>query len=79
VYVCGGGSHNSHLMQRLAEQLTPATVLSTAAIGMDPDWVEAAMFAWLASRTLEGLTGNSPAVTGAAGARVLGGIYLSGI
>ncbi len=79
IYVCGGGSHNSHLMQRLAEQLAPATVASTSAIGMDPDWVEAATFAWLASRTIEGLAGNSSAVTGAAGARVLGGIYPGGV
>ncbi|HEY6130995.1 MAG TPA: anhydro-N-acetylmuramic acid kinase [Halioglobus sp.] len=75
IYICGGGSHNLHLMQRLTEILAPATVASTSAIGMDPDWVEAATFAWLASRTLDGLAGNSPAVTGASGARVLGGIY----
>jgi len=79
VYICGGGSHNHHLMQRLAQQLAPATVQSTVVIGMDPDWVEAATFAWLASRTLEGLVGNSPAVTGATGARVLGGIYPGGV
>lgn len=79
IYICGGGSHNSHLMQRLAEQLAPATVKSTSVIGMDPDWVEAATFAWLASRTLEGLAGNSPVVTGAAAARVLGGIYPGGV
>ena len=75
IYICGGGSHNSHLMQRLADQLAPATLQSTSAIGMDPDWVEAATFAWLASRTLESLAGNCPAVTGAKGSRVLGGIY----
>lgn len=75
IYICGGGSHNAHLMARLAQQLAPATVASTAAIGMDPDWVEAATFAWLASRALDGQVGNSPAVTGAAGIRVLGGIY----
>jgi anhydro-N-acetylmuramic acid kinase len=75
IYVCGGGSHNLHLMRRLTELLTPAIVTTTSAVGMDPDWVEAATFAWLASRTLQGLVGNSPAVTGAAGARVLGGIY----
>jgi anhydro-N-acetylmuramic acid kinase len=79
IYVCGGGTHNNHLMRRLAEQLAPATVASTSVIGMDPDWVEAATFAWLASRTLEGLAGNSPNVTGAAGARVLGGIYPAGL
>lgn len=79
IYICGGGSHNAHLMARLSAQLAPATVTSTAAIGIDPDWVEAATFAWLASRTLEGLSGNSPRVTGAAGPRILGGIYQGGI
>jgi anhydro-N-acetylmuramic acid kinase len=59
--------------------LAPATVASTAAIGMDPDWVEAATFAWLAGRTLDELAGNSPSVTGAAGLRVLGGVYFGGI
>lgn len=75
VYICGGGSHNSHMMQCLTNQLAPATVTTTSAIGIDPDWVEAVTFAWLASRTLEGLAGNSPAVTGAIGPRVLGGVY----
>jgi anhydro-N-acetylmuramic acid kinase len=78
VYVCGGGSHNTHLMERLSVLMAPATVASTARIGMDPDWVEAATFAWLARRTLDGLAGNSQVVTGAAGARVLGGVYWGG-
>ncbi len=78
VYVCGGGSHNAHLMQRLTLHMAPATVASTAALGMDPDWVEAATFAWLASQTLNGLAGNSQRVTGAAGGRVLGGVYWGG-
>lgn len=75
IYICGGGVHNRDLMQRLQRHLTPASLASTSAIGMDPDWVEAVTFAWLAHRTLEGLAGNAPAVTGARGPRVLGGIY----
>ena len=43
--------------------------------GLDPDWVEASAFAWLASRTLQGLPGNLPSVTGAAAPEVLGAIY----
>ena len=78
VYVCGGGSHNIRLMEQLAAQLAPAKLASTAVVGIDPDWVEAATFAWLASRTLNGLTGNSEVVTGAVGARVLGGVYWGG-
>jgi anhydro-N-acetylmuramic acid kinase len=78
VYVCGGGSHNIHLMDHLSTQLAPARLASTEVIGIDPDWVEAATFAWLASRTLKGLKGNSEVVTGATGARVLGGVYWGG-
>ena len=75
VYVCGGGAHNTDLMRRLHHKLTPAKLDNTSVIGMDPDWVEAATFAWLASQTLGGLAGNAPVVTGAARERVLGGIY----
>ncbi|MCL4106190.1 UNVERIFIED_CONTAM: hypothetical protein GTU68_058496 [Idotea baltica] len=75
VYVCGGGAHNADLMRRLYEHLQPATLATTAALGMDPDWVEAAAFGWLAYRSLAGLSGNEPTVTGAEDYRVLGGIY----
>ena len=75
VLVCGGGASNDALMARLANCLDPVSVSSTAAVGLDPDWVEAAAFAWLASRTLAGQAGNLPSVTGASEAQVLGGIY----
>ena len=75
VYVCGGGVHNHHLMQRLTDCLHPMQVLTTDALGIDPDFVEAAGFAWLARQTLLGLSGNLPEVTGARGARVLGAIH----
>jgi anhydro-N-acetylmuramic acid kinase len=75
VYACGGGVHNRTLMDRLAERLKPARLETTAALGIDPDFVEAAAFAWLASRTLQGLPGNLPEVTGARGPRVLGTIF----
>jgi len=75
VYLCGGGAHNDDLVSRLAALLPECTVDSTAALGVPPDWVEATLFAWLAQRTLAGLPGNSPQVTGATGPRVLGAIY----
>ena len=75
VLVCGGGVHNPVLLQHLRQQLSPVPVLSTAAYGVDPDYLEAMGFAWLARRTLAGLPGNLPAVTGARGLRILGGIY----
>lgn len=75
VLVCGGGAHNGRLMARLAELLAPRTVETTAAHGLSVDWIEAAAFAWLAKRRLDGLPGNLPNVTGARSAAVLGGIY----
>lgn len=74
LYVCGGGVHNSALMQRLAA-LSGRPVHSTTALGIDPDWMEALAFAWLARQCLEGKPGNLPTVTGAGGPRVLGAIY----
>lgn len=75
VLVCGGGAHNLTLMAGLAAVLPAQTVLSTAAVGIDPDWVEALAFAWLAQRTWQRQSGNLPAVTGACGERILGAIY----
>jgi anhydro-N-acetylmuramic acid kinase len=75
VLVCGGGVHNDFLMKLLAELLTPCRVGSTNEAGLDPDFVEATAFAWLAKQTLEGRPGNLPSVTGANKAVILGGIY----
>lgn len=73
--VCGGGVHNRTLLAILQRHLKPVPVQSTAARGVDPDYMEAIGFAWLAQRTLNGLPGNLPEVTGAHGPRILGGIY----
>ena len=75
IYLCGGGTHNLHLLERLRRNLPRCRAATTAALEMDPDWVEAIAFAWLAKRTLEGECGNLPRVTGARGARVLGAVY----
>lgn len=75
VLVCGGGIHNDHLMDRLRNRLGSVDIDSTAKAGIDPDWVEAAAFAWLAMRRLEGKPGNLPAVTGATREAVLGAVY----
>lgn len=75
VYVAGGGVHNSRLMAMLQQQLGDIPLNSTAALGIDPDWVEAIAFAWLAKQTLAGRPANLPAVTGASHGVVLGGIY----
>lgn len=75
VLVCGGGVRNGFLMSRLRARLPMLEVESTAARGLDPQWVEATAFAWLACRRLRGEPGNLPSVTGASRHAVLGGIY----
>jgi len=72
---CGGGALNGALMRRLADLLPGVAVQSSAERGLPVDQVEAAAFAWLAHRFVERLPGNLPAVTGAAGPRLLGALY----
>jgi len=75
LYVCGGGAHNLTLLNAIALLIAPNRVASTEDLGLDPDYVEAVAFAWFAKRTLEGLTSSAGSVTGAKGARILGGVY----
>lgn len=75
VFVCGGGANNKLLMERLAGQLNQCRLQSTEVLGIGPDWVEAAAFAWLAAQCIQGKPGNLPAVTGASEAVVLGAIH----
>lgn len=75
VAVCGGGTHNKVLIERLRQGLPGTSLFTTDALGIGADWVEAMAFAWLARQRLMDQPGNLPAVTGARGARVLGAIY----
>ncbi len=75
VYLCGGGAHNRHLMQRLAIHVAPARVATTDDLGVEGDWVEAIAFAWLARERLAGRPGNAPRVTGASRPGLLGAIH----
>lgn len=78
VYACGGGTRNRFLMERLQVRLGKHSLCSTDELGIAPEWIEGAAFAWLAHQTLQGLAGNLPAVTGARGERILGAIYPGG-
>jgi len=77
VFICGGGSANLALCSRIQSLLPNQKLATTDMLGIHPDWVEAAAFAWLAKQSIAGLAGNVPAVTGAKGARILGAIYPS--
>ena len=74
VYVCGGGAYNSHLLEQLRWRLRKHhwSVQTTSVLGLAPTWVEATAFAWLAMRFIHQQSANLPAVTGAAGYRILG-------
>ncbi|WP_036172755.1 anhydro-N-acetylmuramic acid kinase [Massilia sp. 9096] len=76
VYVCGGGAYNGVLLRDLREALGgKIAVASTQELGVAPNRVEALAFAWLGYRFMRRQPGNLPAVTGAAGLRVLGALY----
>jgi anhydro-N-acetylmuramic acid kinase len=76
VYACGGGMHNSFLLERLSDELS-TIILTTNAVGIDGDYLEAMTFAWLARQRILELPGNLPSVTGASKAKVLGSVYLA--
>lgn len=73
VVLTGGGARNPELVRRLREALAPLPVATGSdALGMDPDAREASAFGLMAWAWLRGIPANVPAVTGAAGPRVLG-------
>lgn len=75
VIVCGGGEKNPALMHDISVELPGCQIRSTLDEGIDPQDVEALAFAWLAWAHQQKTAGNIPAVTGAAGPRVLGATW----
>lgn len=71
VLVCGGGSRNSYLKQRLQTRLQ-IPVLTTDQVGVSAAFKEAIAFAVLAYWQQRGIPGNLPTVTGAKRAMPLG-------
>lgn len=75
ILVCGGGCHNPLLMSLLNDLSDPIPVATTDYLNLNPDWIEAIAFAWMAQRTLNQCSSNLPAVTGARSETILGAIY----
>ena len=78
--VCGGGARNIALLDLFktrAEVLfkNSLEIVTSDALGIDPQLVEGLAFAWLAWAHKEKRPANLPAVTGAKGPRILGACY----
>ena len=78
--VCGGGARNTALMNLLKASTQavfkkPLDIVTSDALGLDPQLVEGLAFAWLAWAYKEKRPANLPAVTGAKGPRILGACY----
>ncbi len=76
VFVCGGGALNPLLMSRLQALLTQHSIATTQALNIDPMYVEAVAFAWLAEQRLLKQPISLKSITGAKKNAILGGIYL---
>jgi anhydro-N-acetylmuramic acid kinase len=70
--ISGGGAHNRLLLGRLADLLPEIEMVPSAKCGVPEDAKEAVAFALLADRTMHGLVGNLPSVTGARRGVILG-------
>ena len=78
--VCGGGARNVALLDLFtsrAQEVFKNTleIVTSDALGIDPQLVEGLAFAWLAWAHKEKRPANLPAVTGAKGSRILGACY----
>jgi anhydro-N-acetylmuramic acid kinase len=78
IYICGGGAHNKALMEELGKVASDYSVLTTAELGIDPDWVEAIAFAWMGKEAIAGRPIDTSPFTGAKEPVYLGGIYRGG-
>jgi len=72
--LCGGGAHNSTLVEMLRGELADVKMLSTSDFGISVDAKEAVSFAILAWATIKGMANNVPGATGAKQPVVLGKI-----
>ncbi|AFY64577.1 protein of unknown function UPF0075 [Geitlerinema sp. PCC 7407] len=78
ILLCGGGSRNCYLRDRLQARLPSARVLTTDDAGLSADFKEAIAFAVLAYWRHHHLPGNLPSVTGAQQSVPLGEIHYVG-
>ncbi len=75
VFLCGGGSRNLYLKNRLQQLLAPVPVLTTNEAGLSADFKEAIAFAVLAYWRQLNIPGNLPTATGATQEMLLGEVH----
>ena len=74
IYLCGGGVHNDFLCSEINKQ-SKAKVRTTLELGIDPDYVEAICFGWLAKQRIENKSFDLSKITGSKGEVYLGRIF----
>ena len=74
IFLCGGGAKNGALRERIAA-LFAGEVCDSAEAGIPADAMEAAAFAWLAKKHLDGAALDARKITGAVAPRILGARY----
>lgn len=75
LFLCGGGVHNTALVNTLRQLLPEMDIQSTESIHINPDYIEALLFAWLAKNTLSKTPLDLTEITGARYPTILGAIY----
>jgi anhydro-N-acetylmuramic acid kinase len=75
VFLCGGGSRNLYLRQRIQHHLPGIKIVTTDEAGVDGDYKEAIAFAVLAYWRHHQIPGNLPHATGANRPILLGNVH----
>ena len=76
IVLCGGGVHNSYLLERIAAN-TPSKVSTSDDKGVSSDFMEAMLMAWLGWMHLQQHPVDLTAITGASKPSILGVFYPS--
>lgn len=74
IFLCGGGTNNIALVRQLSLNLD-REIHTTTTLGIDPQWVETALFAWLAKQRFTEQPIDLLSITGSQRPVLLGGIY----
>ncbi len=77
IYACGGGTKNKAFIDKLSSAVEKygLELTTTAALNVDPDYVEAALFAWLAKQRLNNTPLKIKQITGSTKNHIAGAIY----